>query len=178
MGYLLEGEETDRLLFRKVTQTDFDTWLPFHKEPLSTEFWTGIHADPVIACEQQFEQIFYRYKNDLGGMNALVNKTSGKLIGLCGLLIQQVDGLEELEIGYSILPQYWSQGYATEAAIKCKQYAFDKELHLKFANNSLISIIQVDNMASQKVARNNGMFLDKTTRYKDNPVHIFRVKNR
>lgn len=103
-------------------------------------------------------------------MNALIDKTSNTLIGQCGLLAQTVDDIEELEIGYSILPKYWKKGYASEAAKKCKKYAFENG----FAK-SLISIIHIDNIPSQKVAANNGMYLDKTTTYKDNPVHIFRV---
>lgn len=103
-------------------------------------------------------------------MNALTLKASGQLVGICGLLVQTVDGIEELEIGYSILPKFWLQGYAFEAAQKCKHFAFEKGF-----SDSLISIIHVDNVPSQKVALKNGMFLDKTTIYRDNPVHIFRV---
>jgi len=167
---LLEHQETERLIFRKFQQSDFEKWLPFHQDPRSTEYWEGLPKDPTKACNEQFERLFERYDNNLGGMNALINKTSGKLIGMCGLLVQTVDEMEELEIGYSILPEYWKMGYATEAAIKCKSYAFENQL-----SDSLISIIHIDNMPSQKVAMNNGMVLDKTTEYKDNPVHIFRV---
>ncbi|MUH34842.1 N-acetyltransferase [Zobellia amurskyensis] len=170
MELLLEGEQTERLLFRKVLSSDFESWLPFHKDKRSSQFWEGLPTDPKIACQQQFDRIFERYENDLGGMNALISKSTGEFIGLCGLLKQTVDGIEELEIGYSILPKYWRQGYASEAAIKCKIYA--QQQHLA---KSLISIIHVGNIPSQKVAQSNGMHLDNTTTYHNNPVHIFRV---
>jgi len=108
---------------------------------------------------------------ELGGMNVLINKNTDAFIGQCGLLVQIVDGIQELEVGYSMLPKYWKQGYATEAAQKCKAFAKENA----FAK-SIISIIHVDNIPSQKVAINNGMHLDKTTEYDENPVHIFRVK--
>lgn len=168
--YLLTGERSERLFFRKIVPSDFDSWLPFYHNPKSTEFWDGLPEDPIVACQQQFDRIFERYDNDLGGMNALIDEATGKLIGICGLLVQVVDEMEELEIGYSILPQYWLKGYAIEAATKCKQFAFEHRF-----TPSLISIIHVDNIPSQKVAAKNGMYLDKTTIYKDNPVHIFRV---
>ena len=171
--YLLNGETSERLNFRKIVPSDFETWLPFYHDPSSTEFWEGLPKDPKIACQAQFDRIFERYGNDSGGMNALILKDSENLVGICGLLVQEVDGITELEIGYSILPKYRKQGLALEAAKKCKQYAFDN----RFAS-SLISIIHVDNIPSQKVAINNGMHLDKTTTYKDNPVHIFRVDHR
>ena len=170
MDLLLEGEQTKRLLFRKVLPSDFKTWLPFHEDKRSSEFWEGLPSDPKTACQEQFDRIFERYENNLGGMNALISKSTGEFIGLCGLLKQTVDQIEELEIGYSILPKYWKQGYASEAAIKCKNYAKEQSLA-----KSLISIIHINNLPSQKVALKNGMYLDKTTTYHNNPVHIFRV---
>jgi len=170
MDYLLEGKQTDRLLFGKLGQADFDAWLPFHMDPLSSSYWFGENSDPKIACQQWLNATFNRYDNNLGGMNALIEKKTGALIGQCGLLLQTVDGVLELEIGYSILPHYRNRGYATEAAKKCKEHAVQNQL-----GQSPVSIIQIANVGSQKVAKNVGMALDKTTLYKDNKVHIFRV---
>ncbi len=171
--YLLHGETSERLLFRKMEPSDFEVWLPFYHDPTSTQFWEGLPKNPKEACQEQFNRIFERYENDLGGMNALILKGSETLVGICGLLVQEVDDITELEIGYSVLPEHRKQSFAFEAAEKCKEYAFDKH----FAT-SLISIIHVDNIPSQNVAIKNGMYLDKTTTYRDNPVHIFRVDHR
>lgn len=168
--YLLFKQETERLFFRKVTSADFQEWLPFHQEPLSSQFWSGIHKDPSVACQEQFTRIFERYQEGSGGMNALISKKTNKLIGLAGLLVQNVEGKTELEIGYSILPEYWRQGYAFEAAAKCKLVAFENNWA-----DSLISIIQVDNMPSQKTALKNRMLIDCKTIYRNNPVYIFRI---
>ncbi len=168
--YLLIGKQSQRLEFRKFVASDFDDWLPFHLDPRSSQYWHGLPKDPMEACEQQFERLFERYEKGQGGMNALVHKITGRLIGMAGLLKQTVDDINELEIGYSILPEYWKKGYASEAAKKCKRHAFENHLA-----PSLISIIHIENIPSQKVARNNGMYLEKTTTYKENPVHIFRV---
>ncbi|WP_127139110.1 GNAT family N-acetyltransferase [Flagellimonas oceanensis] len=168
--YLLENQASERLVFRRLKPSDFEDWLPFYHNPKSTQFWEGLPLDPIVACRTQFDRVFERYENDLGGMNALISKASGELIGICGLLVQTVDDIQELEIGYSVLPKFWLKGYAFEAAQKCKEHAFENNF-----SDSLISIIHVDNIPSQKVARKNGMHLDKTTTYKDNPVHIFRV---
>lgn len=170
MKYLLEGKETDRLQFRRVALSDYEDWLPFHKEPLSSHYWESLPTDPETACQQQFDSISERYTNGTGGMNALICKKTDRLVGLCGLMIQEVDGTEALEIGYSILPEFWGKGYATEAAQKCKEVAFKKEWA-----SQLISIIHIRNTPSQKVALNNGMKLAKTTIYKQNPVHIYSI---
>lgn len=169
-AYVLFNEESERLLFKEVTESDFEAWLPFHQEPLSRQFWSGLPDDPKTACREQFQRIFERYNKNLGGMNALYLKGANTLVGLCGILIQVVDGKQEFEIGYSILPTFWRQGFAFEAAEKCKKVAFDKQWA-----SSLISIIQVDNIPSIKTAVKNGMSLDYTTTYRNNQVHIYRI---
>ncbi|TLP77031.1 GNAT family N-acetyltransferase [Maribacter sp. ACAM166] len=168
--YSLFNEESERLLFREVIATDFQDWLPFHEEPLSNQYWSGLPNEPVAACEEQFSRLFERYCEGSGGMNALISKKTHKLIGLAGILVQNVNGNEELEIGYSILPEYWRQGFAFEATEKCKYVAFQKQWA-----ESLISIIQVDNIPSQKTALKNGMCIDYENTYRDNPVYIFRI---
>jgi RimJ/RimL family protein N-acetyltransferase len=170
MKYLLEGVQTKRLYFRKVVHGDFNDWLPFFEDPRSTQYWEGAPQDPVTACLEQFQRTFERYDEGSGGLHALVCTKDEKLIGLGGLLVQVVDGLKALEVGYSILPKYWGLGYATEAAKHCMKVAF--------ANNwcnSLIAIIHRDNLPSQKVALNNGMQKEKEINYKNNPVFIYGI---
>ena len=168
--YLLDQQQSERLFFRKVQASDFKTWLPFFHDPESTKYWDGIPKNPEIACQEQFDRIFERYQANLGGMNALISKNTGNLVGLCGLLVQSVDGIQELEIGYSLLPKYRGQGFALEAAQTSKEHAFKHQLA-----PSLISIIQIHNIPSQKVAMKNGMRNSKRTTYKNNPVYIYRV---
>ena len=171
MKYLLENQETERLKFRLVSSDDFDLWMDFFKQKDVARFLAMDKIPtPLEKCEHWFNRVNHRYENELGGMNALIDKSGNEMLGQCGLLIQEVDGLTELEIGYSILPKYWNKGYATEAAKKCRDYAFENN----FAN-SIISIIHVENINSEKVAINNGMLKTKTTLFKEMPVNIFRI---
>ena len=75
-NYLLDKQESERLYYRKATPSDFEAWLPFFHDPDSTKYWEGIPQDPYSACHEQFERIFERYDAYLGGMNALISKSS------------------------------------------------------------------------------------------------------
>lgn len=168
--YLLHGQETNRIMFRSIHLSDFDQWLEFFKTPETTRHWIADYDAPEVECKKWYEKQFNRYETDKGGMNALIEKASGRLIGHCGLLKQTVDHIPELEIGYSLLPQFWNKGYATEAAKKCRDHAFENKF-----SDSLISIISLTNLPSELVARKTGMALDKTTFYNGNEVNIFRI---
>ena len=174
MKYLLDGVETERLFFRKVEESDFDYWLKFFEHPNSADYLgLGEDKDPYKQCRNWFDRLAYRYENDLGGMNMLIDKAAGEAVGQCGILIQEVDKKLEFEIGYSIMPRFWGLNFATEAAIKCKECAFERNY-----TNSLISIIHVDNIRSEKVARKNGMDIEKQTIFRDMPVNIFRINKK
>jgi RimJ/RimL family protein N-acetyltransferase len=171
MQYLLTGQESDRLLFRLLEPGDFNTWLPLFTNKAVGKFLGMEHVPtPREQCEKWFELNMDRYNNNLGGMNVLIDKASSQFIGQCGLLVQEVDGMEELEIGYSILPKYWGLGYATEGARKCRDVAFSQSF-----TDRLISIVHLENSASEKVAIKNGMVKTKETIFKDMPVNIFRI---
>ena len=170
MRYLLANEETDRIRFRLIERSDFGHWLPFFNEPESFRYWNMDRQPAEVECQQWYDKQFGRYDQDTGGMNALIEKASGRLVGHCGLLVQNVDENVELEIGYSLLPFFWNKGFASEAAKKCRDIAFEREY-----SSSLISIISLTNVPSARVAEKNGMSIDKETIYNDNSVNIFRI---
>ena len=59
-----------------------------------------------------------------------------------------------LEVGYLFERVHWHKGYATEAAVACKRYAFET-----LGAQEVFSIIRDSNLPSQAVARRNGMVL-------------------
>lgn len=167
MKYLLTGQETERLKFRLLKPKDFDSWMDLFKAKNIAKYLDlDLNLSESEMCKIWFDKVFYRYENDLGGMNVLIDKKTNRLVGQCGLLIQTIDDIERLEVGYSILPKFWNQGYASESATKCKNFAFENQLA-----DSLISMIHIDNLSSEKVALKNGMSFEKRL----GSFNIFRI---
>jgi len=102
------------------------------------------------------------HQNQFGyGLSSVILKIDGTLIGDCGLEQMEAGGQSITELGYDFRSDNWNQGFATEAAIAVRDYAFDV-LQLP----ELISLIRVGNVASKRVAEKAGMKLaDEFTRY-------------
>lgn len=90
------------------------------------------------------------------GLLGLVLRESGELIGDCGLVWQEVEGVQELEIGYHVRRDHQKRGLATEAARAVRDSAF-----ATFDVDHVISLIRPENLPSRRVAEKNGMTLDR-----------------
>ena len=160
---------TERLRFRKLLATDVDPWMGYINSAEAIRFMpfsVGSRDD----CAAMIQRSLDRYATDGSGLHAVELRSTGELIGQCGLLTQTVDGVLELEIGYHFLPAHWGKGYAAEAAIACKLFAQEHALA-----PSVISLIDAENVRSQGVAKRNGMVYEKETVHRGVPALVFRV---
>lgn len=106
------------------------------------------------------------------GLFSVLLKETGELIGDCGLEQMEVNGMQVAELGYDFRSKFWNQGYATEAAVVVRDYAFTV---LKLP--VLVSLIRVGNLASKRVAEKAGMALEEEfTRY-GNQYWKYSIKN-
>ncbi len=86
------------------------------------------------------------------------DRETGEFLGNVGPTIQQVDGADEVELGWSITPRRARQGIATEAALACRDYCFDS-----LGLDHVISLIRPENGPSRGVAEKLGMTVWKET---------------
>ncbi len=161
--------EAPRLRFRFLTRDDAPAWEEF------LSYDEAVKLFPPFDDVKQFsidwmERALNRYNNEGLGLYALIEKSSGAFVGQCGFLKQEVDGVLETEIGYHLIPRVWKSGFATEAAMACRDYAFRNNLA-----DSVISIIDKRNQPSIQVATRNGMKPDKETVWRTIPVFIYRI---
>jgi len=101
---------------------------------------------------------------------AVIFRGNNELIGYCGFLHQEVDGRNEIEIGYRLHPDYWNRGLASEAAQVVRDHAF-RDLNLP----KVISLIHPDNIASRRVAEKNGMKIERETVFRGFPTLVFAI---
>lgn len=165
----LEGLTTERLVFRRPVMDDHVWWMEYinHAEAIRfMPFTLGSVADAKGFIQRSLD----RMAADGACLNVVSERVTDKPVGMIGLLTQEVDGIAELEVGYHLLPSAWGHGYATEAAITCKEFARRHRL-----SPSVISLIDPGNFKSQAVAKRNGMHFEKTTVHRGTPAMVFRV---
>jgi len=163
---------SERLEYRPLEHSDAQHWIEFLSNKTSTQFFPELDITPEQRAELWISSQLDRYQQGTYGMYALIHKEDRTFIGQCGLLIHDVKGKEETEVGYHLIEEYTGRGYATEAAQHMKAYGFEV-----LQKDSIISIIHKDNLLSQKVALRNGMKADFETEWKGLPVIIFRATN-
>ncbi len=165
---ILENLSTNRLTFRKLTSTDKPYLMEFFRDEEATRY-LYIKEELNAYCDAWIARQQMRYERDGYSLSGLILKETGAFIGQCGLIKQEVDGVEELEVGYHLLPRFWGNGYATEAAQACMRFAHENNLA-----KSIISMIEVNNIPSQKVAERNGLMREKRIMYKGFDIYIYR----
>lgn len=144
--------ETKRLYLREMNPSDFNFLCRILQDEKAMYAYEGAFSDQEV--QEWLDRQIYRYQKWNFGLWAAVLKETDKMIGQCGLTMQQWKDQEVLEIGYLFERSHWHQGYATEAAKACKQYAFEK-----LNASEVCSIIRDSNTASQNVAMRNGMVM-------------------
>ncbi len=140
--------ETERLILRGHTAEDFEPMAAFLADPEVARFIAARPLTREMAWRSLATNIGHWYLRGFGPW-AVERKSDGALLGRVGML--QPEGWPGLEIGWTLGRPYWGHGYASEAAAASMAYAF-----LTQPVDRLISCIDKDNVASQKVAARLG----------------------
>jgi RimJ/RimL family protein N-acetyltransferase len=105
------------------------------------------------------------YERNGFGLYAVELKENSELIGMSGLVKRA--GLEDVDIGYALLPRYWSKGYAVEAARAVREYARDV-IGLK----RLVAITDPANQASIRVLEKIGMRFERMVQLSPDDIEL------
>ncbi|MBX7245648.1 MAG: GNAT family N-acetyltransferase [Candidatus Sumerlaeaceae bacterium] len=162
--------QTPRLRLREMSMEDADSLLGIFSDPVAMQFYPSTKDRTETEGWIQWKLNSYQ-QHGHGLWLAELTKT-GEFAGQCGLIVQEVEGQREIEIGYLFLRKFWGQGLATEAAIASREYAF---LNLKLRR--VISLIDPANIASIRVAEKNGMRLEKIIEKWEKIVGVYAVES-
>jgi RimJ/RimL family protein N-acetyltransferase len=154
--------ESERLRLRHWQPKDFDAYAAYYADEESAKYIGG-------ACDRN--QAWRRMAAELGhwtlrgfGFWALEEKETTELVGCTGLWFPE--GWPELEVGYWLLQNGRGKGYATEAARRAREYAYET-----LGAKTLVSYIHLENEPSKRVAERIGAHYEKTIELLDFGPH-------
>ena len=163
---------TERLLLRHFHILDDEAMYRIFGDAEVMRFGDGIQTREWV--QGWIRTCLERYYQTWGfGPYAVVEQSSRNVIGYCGLFyFPYLDGQPEIEIGYRLARSTWGQGYATEAALSVRDFAFTT-LGIK----RLIAMIDPSNAASIRVAEKISMKYEKEVMLESytHPDHIYVV---
>lgn len=162
--------ETERLLLRHLTPDDLDDLWTLYCDPEITRFIPDAPRSYDEAREElDWHQHGHQRHPELG-LWATVYKASGQFIGRCGLLPWTFDGVDEVEVAYTIAQKFWGQGLATEAALAIRDYAISR-----LGLTRLVCLIDDGNAASARVAEKIGMRFEREEEDEIGPFLLYSM---
>jgi [ribosomal protein S5]-alanine N-acetyltransferase len=163
--------ETKRLYLRRLGMQDIGNLLRIFSDPQAMQYYHSTLDREGV--ENWIQRNNSRYQDDGFGFFACILKDTNEFVGECGLIMQKdVQGRDEVEIGYQFIREFWNCGYGTEAAVACRDFAFNV-----LGINKVISLIRPENKASQKVAQKNGMTKDDQIIRWNVPIDVWSTTN-
>jgi RimJ/RimL family protein N-acetyltransferase len=163
--------ETERLILRELEETDLDFVAAMLGHPEVMAWWPS----PLGRAEsmQWIERQRHRYARDGQGYWLALARQTGEPLGQAGVLTLDPGEGPEIALGWILHRPFWGRGYATEAAIACRDRAFT--LHPRLAE--VVAPIRPGNAASEAVARRIGMRPGRTAMHAGFE-HVFHVISR
>ncbi|ACO34322.1 MULTISPECIES: GNAT family N-acetyltransferase [Acidobacterium] len=157
---------TERLILRPLTLDDTDALLAVWGDAETMRYYPStLNREQMVArIEAQIE----RYATGTGQLAVLL-RDSGELIGGCGPVWHEVEGVQELEVGYHIRRDHWGRGYAPEAARAVLDHA-----RVTLQKDDCISLIRLENYPSRRAAEKNGAVLEKIVHWRDYDHCVYR----
>lgn len=158
--------ETDRLSLRWLRADDAEFILELLNDPSFLRF-IGDKGVRTLADARDYilngpVEMYAR----LGfGLYLTELKEGGVPIGVCGLIKR--DGLDDVDIGFALLPRFWSKGYAYEAASAVMAYGKDA-----LGLERIVAITSPDNHASGRLLEKLGLRFERMVRLSEDAEEV------
>jgi RimJ/RimL family protein N-acetyltransferase len=160
--------ETARLRLRELSAEDLDFVAAMLGDAEVMRFYPK--ALDRGEAQEWIERQVRRYEDHGHGLWLVEDRGTATPVGQVGLLLQEVEGDWEPEIGYLIHRPFWRRGYASEAALAVRGHAFGVR-----GEPRVVSLIRPENVASQGVARKLGMAPEREVQFRGLKHLLFAV---
>lgn len=142
--------QTERLDVRRLDAADVDALLAVYGDQDAMK-WVG-DGNPLdrSMCERWVDVTERNYATRGYGMSAVELRSTGEVIGFCGLV--HPDGTPIAELKYAFLRPHWGHGYATETARAMLEYGARE-----FGLSEILATAYSENLASHRVLQKAGM---------------------
>lgn len=161
--------ECDRFYLREYQESDYQALSEIYQDAENMKFFGAPYDDKKM--HRLMDWTFDNYKKYGFGFWAIIDKSSGQLVGDCGLSMQHIDGEWLPEIGYHLNKKYHHMGYASQAAQLVKEYIFKN-----YYFDTLYSYTFENHLDSIKVMQRNGMSFVKKYQDGDDTLVVYAVK--
>ena len=154
--------ETPRLVLEPLSRGDEAAWAALLADERIVR---SLHfPDPHTRAQASdlLERTIERARGDVAMYTARLRER-GEVAGFVGFATRQMEWGEELELGWSLFPDFQGRGLATEAALALRP----------LVPGRVISLIRVENEASQNVARKIGMHHERDIEHVGFPTRVY-----
>jgi [ribosomal protein S5]-alanine N-acetyltransferase len=141
---------TDRLRGLPLVEADFDDLVGLHRDRRI--------VTPEMTAAETREWLEWRLAHwrDHGFGVWMFRDAAGEFVGRCGIHRWRLDGKPEVEIGYVVRSELWSQGYATEMGRAVVDHAFGA-----LGLETLVAFTRPRNLASRRVMEKLGFLFER-----------------
>ncbi len=161
--------ETPRLRLRRLWQDDLPDWRGMHRDPRVMATLGGVWSDERSAAA--LDRMLADWAERGVGWWRIELRETGDFAGRGGLRYVEVEGTEEVEVGYALRPDHWGRGLATEVAVAAVQVAFR---HLD--RPDVVSFSREANHASRRVMEKAGLRFERQFVRHGEPHVLYRLR--
>ena len=160
---------TERLVALPLRAEDLQELRRMHEDPAVMKFVGGVRTEEET--ERWLQDNLQHWNFHGFGLWTFRHITHGAFVGRCGLRRVQLDSSDEVELGYSLVPQYWGKGLATEMVKAVLAIGFE-DIGLQ----SVIALVYAANTKSRSVAERMCFHFERKTLWKGSQAMVYRLK--
>jgi RimJ/RimL family protein N-acetyltransferase len=164
---LIDRIQTERLFGTRIALGHLDDLLIFHSNPQAMETLGGVRSRQTT---QDYLATNMDHWAKYGYGIWLLHEPDGRFVGRGGIRHVTVGGLDEIEIAYALLPEFWGRGLATEIAEEFVRIS--SRLGIK----ELVALTSRTNVASRRVMEKLNFEFEKELDHFATPSVLYRLR--